>query len=185
MKISRGSILKKSIVMAMCAVVSFAGLTGCETVDNFMKSFKKNDLKKGVHHRLSVHQIVKYPRATKLEKALPTVDGTRKVWVNMNYFMDSRTIKDIKLVKVEDKVGLYNFSIQLDDRGVFQWLQLSNGFFETPLALVCDGKVLKIFTIKERSTEESEWVTLEGPFDFVKSKLIQKYAAHNYKFYND
>ena len=167
-------------------VISVLCLTGCETVDGFLASFEKKDkLKKGVHYRLSVHEIVKYPRATKLERALPTMDGKKKVWVNMNYFLDSRNIKDIKLIDLKENSGQYDFSLELDEQGVYRWLQLSNGFFQTPLALVCDGKILKIFTINEHSTEESLWVTLEGPFDFVNAKLIKKYAVHNYKFYND
>jgi len=170
-------------MMFVAAAVVF--LSGCETMDDVMESFQKDDLKKGVHYRLSVHEIVKYPRATKLERALPMFGSDDKVWVNMNSFIDSRRIKDIKLLDVEDKPGMKHLSLELDERGIFMWLQLSNSFIGTRLALVCDGKVLKLFTINERSTEESEWVTLEGPFDFVNAGLVKKYAKHNYKFYNE
>lgn len=159
-------------------------ISGCETLDKLLKP-EEGKLKKGIHQRLSIHQIVKYPRAAKLEKALPTVDGKEKVWVNMNYFIDSHNFKDIKLVEVEGKPGMYNFSVELDEQGVLKWLQLSNGFFGVPLALVCDGKVLKIFTIKKRTKEDTKWVTIEGPFDFVNAKLVQKYAKHNYEFYTE
>ena len=171
--------------MILIAVVVVSSLVGCETLDNFLKPPAKEKLEKGAHQRLSIHQIVKYPRATKLEKALPTIEGDEKVWVNVNYFIDSHNFKDIKLVEVEGKPGMYDFSIELDERGVLKWLQLSNGFFETPLALVCDGKVLKIITIKERSTEETTNVVIRGPFNFVDAKLVEKYAKHNYEFYTE
>jgi len=171
--------------MMFVAAYAVVFLTGCETMDEFMGSFQKDELKKGVHYRLSVHEIVKYPRAKKLERALPMVGSDDKVWVNMNSFIDSRRIKNIKLLDVEGQPGMKNFSLELDERGIFQWLQLSNSFIGTRLALVCDGKVLKLFTINERSTEESKTVTLEGPFDFVNAGLVKKYAKHNYKFYNE
>ena len=171
--------MKKFFVLSFIAAI-IVSITGCET----MKS-DKDRLKPGVHYRLSVHQIVKYPKATKIEKALPTIEGDKRVWVNMNYFIDSRSFKESKLVEVQGQPGMYNLSLELSERGVMQWLQLSNGFVETPLALVCDGKVLTIFTIKDRTNEETTWISIDEPIDFVNAKLVHKYVAHNYKFYTE
>jgi hypothetical protein len=179
-------LLKRGFTFVFALTIIFS-LTGCETLDDFLKSLKGEQLKAGVHYRLSVHRIVKYPHGLKMEKFIPFYNHLeRKLCLNVNYEIDSSCIKDVKITKATEpeNIGKYYLNLELDEKGVMSWMQISNGFYEQSLALVCDGKVLDVFKVKVRSDEKTKTVRLPEPVPFNYAQLIKKYAKHNYKFYN-
>lgn len=133
-------------------------------------------------YAISFHQIVKYPRAEMLEMKLRTYDG-QDIWINSNYFLNSKNIKKITLVQSQ-KNGLYDIVLHLDRRGKMQWTLIAMHFRNEKVAMLIDGMFYRKFT-PELNDEESDTVVLKGPFDTVTAKGLEKYSTDNYEYFND
>lgn len=89
----------KKYMTALATAVAVAMISGCE-LDKVLKK-PENSLRKPAYV-ISVHRIVKYPRAEKLERKISTFSG-REIYVNANPFLHSRDIKKIELIEREDQ----------------------------------------------------------------------------------
>jgi hypothetical protein len=180
--------MKKCFILLILSI--FVVLSGCETLDlswkDIMDADADSDFSFGQEYEpkyvLTFHQVVKYPRATLLEKKIATYDG-RELWINTNYFLSSKNIKDIKLKK-RPSSGLYDLVLELDRRGRMQWDLLSLNFRGQKMALLIDGVYYRKITPAVIAGEGS-YVVLHGPFDTVTAKGINKYGKDNYEHYND
>lgn len=164
-------------ILLPAAVLSGLLMTGCEILQDAMKTEEKTS------YVLSLHQIVKYPRSQDLEKKITSFDG-REYWINANQFFHSRNIEKVELVPSKEREGFYDLSLKLDHNGILKWIQLSMQFKDEKLALLIDGNFYKLYVPDQLANEEDEWVLLKGPFDKVTAKGIQKFAHKNYLFFN-
>jgi hypothetical protein len=175
----------RHLILAFAALLVLAG-TGCESIDltwEEVLSGKMQDKKKEVKYVLTVHKFVKYPRANNLEQEITTFDG-RKLWINTNFFIHSNHIMDVKLIPRDGKKDFYDLELKLDRKGAMKWLQMTLHFRGQPMAVLIDGMYYRTFVPEKLTTEDDEWVLLEGPFDAVTAKGIKKYAKINYNIFN-
>lgn len=165
-------------------------LNGCETLDlswdDIMSEDNSSDFSFGKKYEpkyvLTFHQVVKYPRGTLVEKKLSTFNG-RDLWVNTNYFLSSKNIKNI-LIKKRHNSELYDLVIKLDRRGRMQWDLLSLNFKGEKMALLVDGVFYRKIAPMVVHDEKAD-VVLYGPFDTVTAKGIAKNAKDNYDHFNE
>ena len=216
-----------SAIINMTIMTALLFSTGCEFIKKLDEENAKRKIQNKPQYVLSVHQIVKNPRANMLEKKIPTFSG-RTIWVNVNPFIHSRNIKKIELIErkdqkmspfqklppvpkkndensdipkkrrgknidkqdenikfEEDEPKFYDLKLYLDRRGALAWMQLSAGFRYKKVALLIDGVFYRSFCPKKVSTENDEFVILEGPIDETCAFQIRKYAKKNYKLFKD
>jgi hypothetical protein len=166
---------KKFVLLS--AIVSTLFIFGCETIDEAMEE------KKQTRYVLSIHEVIKYPRAKDLEKKIVSFDG-QEFWLNGNQFFHSRHIEKVDLIPSQDRKGYYDLSLTLDYTGTLKWVQLSMHFQHKKLALLVDGNFYKLFTPIQLTDHEAKTVLLRGPFDKVTAGGIKKYAHKNFLFFN-
>ena len=168
----------------LTALLAAASLAGC-TKREWLKM--TGELKKPVNI-VTIHQIVKYPMAKRIEKHIDTFSG-QKVWINMNPLIHSDVIKKIELIPRHGKTDFYDLKLFLNHKGRLRWLQLSNAFAKQKLGLVIDGVFYRSFTPKHMVGEyedgEKTYVVIEGPFDDSTAKSLKKHAEDNYLYFND
>jgi hypothetical protein len=134
-------------------------------------------------YALTFHQVVEYPRAEEVEKQITTFDG-KKIWLNTNFFFSSREIVNAKMIERKDQKDFYDISLNLSRRGKMKWMNMAMNFRHSEIAIMLDGMYYRSFTPEVMTDEDTEWVTVPGPFDPVTAKGIVKYAEKNYDYYN-
>ena len=127
--------------------------------------------------------MVEYPRAEEVEKQITTFDG-KKIWLNTNFFFSSREIVNAKMIERKDQKDFYDISLNLSRRGKMKWMNMAMNFRHSEIAIMLDGMYYRSFTPAVMTDEDTEWVTVPGPFDPVTAKGIVKYAEKNYDYYN-
>ena len=177
-----GAIAKTAAALALACLVAITA--GCNKRE-WLKMTGK--LKKPVNI-ITVHEIVKYPMAKRLEKHIDTFSG-QKVWININPFIHSDVIKKIELAPRDEKGEFYDLKLFLNHKGRLRWMQLSNAFAHEKVGLVIDGVFYRSFLPKpmvgEYDDGEKTYVLIEGPFDKGTAEAVQKHAEDNYLYYND
>ncbi len=180
--------MKKCLILLVSSAIVL--LSGCETLDlswdDIISEDSSSDFsfskKYEPKYILTFHQVVKYPRGTLVEKKISTFSG-RDLWINTNYFLSSKNIKNISVRKRQDS-ELYDLVLDLDRRGRMQWDLLSLNFKGEKMALLVDGvfyrKIAPVVINDEGAT-----VVLHGPFDTVTAKGIAESAKGNYEHYNE
>ena len=168
----------------LTALVTAAFLAGC-TKREWLKL--TGDLKKPVNI-ITIHQIVKYPMARRIEKHIDTFSG-QQVWINMNPLIHSDVIKKVELVPRSDNKNFFDLKLFLNHKGRLRWLQLSNAFSNEKLGFVIDGVFYRSFTPKpmvgKYDDGEKTYVVIKGPFDDGTAKSLKKHAEDNYLYFND
>ena len=157
-------------------------LASCET---FKKKAKTEDGEELTEPKwtFTVNEIVRYPRASMLEKEVPSFDG-RTVWVQKHYGLSSRNVKGIELIPVEDKPGYYNLKLQLDQRGSRASTVLSNKMTNTTVGALVDNMFYRVVEVGKPTGKDDEFVVLKGPFDEIVAQKLKKYAEPNYKLFH-
>ncbi|MDD5727760.1 MAG: hypothetical protein PHV59_04265 [Victivallales bacterium] len=167
--------LKKILLLTVMSGMLF--FTGCELLEQSMKEVPET------RYVLSLHKVVRYPRAKDLERKIASFDG-REFWINTNPFFHSKNVEKVELIPSKEKKGFYDLQLQLDYNGVMKWLQMSNEFKNEELALLIDGHFAKLYKPDQLSDEEDNLVLLNGPFDKVTANGVKKYARKNYYYFN-
>jgi hypothetical protein len=172
---------------ALFAVLASAMLiAGCKLQDKWDKML--GDLPKP-KNEITINQIIKYPRARKIERQIGTFSG-RTIWININSFIHSNVIKKIELAPNKSKNGFYDLKLFMNRRGRLRWMQLSTGFKNQPLAFVIDGIFYRSFIPKPMvgdydNDENTTYVVIEGPFDKGTAEALVKSAPTNFTYFND
>lgn len=187
--------MRKYCILLMLAVLVLS--VGCESLDiswkDILSEDSSSDFMFGKAYKpkyvLTFHQIVKYPRGSLLEKKIATYDG-RELWINTNYFLGSKNIKEVTLIKRPNS-GLYDLMLHLDRRGKMQWDLLSLNFKGQRMALLVDGVFYRKITPQiiannnDNNDNDNNEVIVKGPFDTVTATGIQKCSKKNFNYYND
>lgn len=175
----------RSVLMA--AVLVF-GCCGCEIIEEALEAGKLDtDNPNSDDYRprfvVGIFSIVKYPRATELERPVQDLDG-REIYINGNQNFSSKNLRDAKVVVRPGNPELCDLKFKLDRRGIVQWQLLAGRYQDEQVAFVVDGRLLARF-VPEMPDEESEnWVFLRVGIDHYHARNIVKYAKKNYIFYN-
>lgn len=172
-----------SALAAMAAAVLFT--SACETLEDAFNDMNKTETEKDkAQYVLTVHEIVKYPRAQDLELNIPSFSGA-PICVNMNYFLHSKNITKVEIVEEKDKPGFYDLDLTLDRRGKLLWTSMSVNFRNVQMAFVIDGVYYRSFAPEQLDSDEDMVVRIKGPFDMGTANGIKKNAEKNYKIYNN
>jgi hypothetical protein len=176
------TLAKNLCLPAICCIVVLTA--GCNKRE-WLKI--TGELKKPVDI-ITIHQIVQYPMAKRLEKHIDTFSG-QKVWINVNSFIHSDVIKKVELIPRDDKGAFYDLKLFLNHKGRLRWMQLSNAFAHEKIGFVVDGVFYRSFYPKpmvgDYDDGENTYVVIEGPFDEGTAKALKKHAEDNYLYYND
>ena len=113
----------------VCALFLTAALTGCDT---FREAFREamsgestrsedpNSENYQPRYIVGIFSIVKYPRATELEKEIQALDG-RTVWINTNQNFSSKNIREARMISRPGNPDLCDLQFRIDRLGKLQW----------------------------------------------------------------
>ena len=173
--------MKTLFCLFLCSVVIFS-ITGCSEMERKkLQELFKAELPEP-KRIITINSIVKFPRANDLEKEIPTFTG-RKVWINTNSFIHSKSITEIELVPRDSDGHFYDLKLKLSRHGQLIWMQLSTGFNFQRLGLVVDGLFYRTFTPKPMEKDD-DFALIEGPFDKYTAEEMKKYAKSNFEYFN-
>ncbi len=181
----------RRLLWLLPAVCSLFLIAGCEEFNQIMRdalndesSFSDDPNSEDYQPRyvVGIFSIVRYPRASELEKEIQGLDG-RTVWINTNQNFSSKNIRDARVVSRPGNPDLCDLQFRIDRFGKLQWQILAGRYRDEPVALVIDGIYFGSF-IPETSDRQPEWVTLRVGIDPVTAKGVVKYASKNYLYYN-
>jgi hypothetical protein len=166
----------------MYVAMLFILTTGCETLKELeLDDFKDTEeISRKPRYVVTINQIVRYPRSKAIEKKIITFSG-RSVWININPFLHSRHIQEIKLKPNKRKPEFYDLLLKLDRSGKIMWIALTEECKTNTFGVIVDGVFYRKFEPVKMKTDESDWVIMKGPFDAITAKKIQEYAKKNYK----
>jgi hypothetical protein len=162
--------------------IMIAAAAGCnqEDIKKFDEIFKKEMPEP--KRIITINSIVKYPRAKDLEKEIDTFTG-RKVWINTNSFIHSKSIEEVELVPRDKEGHFYDLKLKLSNHGKLIWMQLSTGYSFQKLGFVVDGLFYRSFKPVPMKKDD-DYALIEGPFDKYTAEEIKKYAKTNYEYFN-
>ncbi len=149
-------------------------LSGCELMDSINQTPK---------YIISFHEIIKYPRASEIERPIMTLDH-KKIYININQFVHSSDIADARLVEIPGTTDYFKIRLKMSRGGVARWHAMSLNFRGREIAMLLDGLYLVSMEAERFKDEDDEWVLLDGTFDTVTANGIVKNAPINYKIYN-
>ena len=140
-------------------------------------------------NEITINQIVKYPRARKIEREIGTFSG-RTIWININSFIHSNVIRKIELIPRSPKNKFFDLKLFMNRRGRLRWMQLSAGFKNEPLAFVIDGIFYRSFIPKPMvgkydNDDNTTYVVIEGPFDKGTAEALVASAPDNFTYFNE
>ena len=173
-RISKCYSLCLTFLLAATAISAF--IMGCETMDKY--SYKPE-------FQLTVNQIVKYPRASDIEKEISTITG-EKIWINVNPLLHSSAIKKVQISPIDKEETGFDLILTLDHHGRLIWMQLSNQYSNDRLAFVIDGICYKTFTpeLMTMNKDDEPIVRIKGPLDKTIAEKLAEYSEKNYGFYH-
>ena len=175
--------MKINLKLIVLASILASFSLGCETIDFEEMMKPPEDTESKPKTVMSVHKIVKYPRALDLEKEIIAFSG-RKVWINKNPFLHSRHIQDIQLIPCEGRPNYFNLRLKLDRSGKIMWIALCEQTRINEFGVVVDGIYYRLFKPERIFSEESDWVVLNGPYDKISANSLKDNAKNNYKLLN-
>ncbi len=135
---------------------------------------------------VTLNETVKYPRASKLEKEITTISG-EKIWININPYLHSNSIKEIELLPIEGKPDYFDLLLHLDYQGKLIWMALSAQFAHKKMAFVIDGvcyKTIKPERITDGEDKEDVVVKVSGPFEKSIAEELKELSIPNYEYFH-
>ena len=132
---------------------------------------------------VGVFTVVKYPRATKLERELPTNTG-ESIWINSNQNFSSKHLKEAKIVPRPGNPDICDLKFKVDRPGRMQWEVLAGNHSGEEVVLVVDGRYMAHFIPEPPDENNRNWVTVRVGIDPYTARGIAKFAKKNYTHYN-
>ena len=169
----------KKLFLFFVGIAACLFFSSCSTMEDiFNVNIRKHDPK----FTIAIHNYVKYPRGLDMEKNLTSVDG-KNIVINRHPLINSAMIVDAIALQREDDPHSYDISLKLNHTAMKIWLQLSYDNHAKHVVLI-DNAYYCMFTPDGGHDEDSEWVTLIGPFNEVFANGIEKFAKRNYRELN-
>ncbi len=138
--------------------------------------------KKDPRYIISFHEIIKYPRASDIERPIITMDN-KKIYININQFVHSSDIMDASLISLPNDENYFNLRLRFSRAGAIKWHSMALNFKGQEMAMLLDGSYLMSLVAQPLEDEDDEWVIVRGPFDRVTARGIAKNAARNYEIF--
>jgi len=134
---------------------------------------------------ISINEIIKYPRASQLEKEIPTIAGTTK-WISTSPYLFSNCIKKVEILPNEKDKNFCDLKLELNSRGKLLWNQLSADIIYKEMAFVVNDVLYRKLTsdMIERDKDKDEVIILKLKLDPVTAKSIAEFSETNYLYYN-
>ena len=132
---------------------------------------------------IGVFEIVKYPRATVLEKEITMPDGT-PLCINTNALFSSKRILQARATPRPGNPDVYDLEFRIDRMGKTQWMVLHGSTRQSEVVLIVDDRCVGTFVPEDFSNGKNDWVKLQIGVDAYTAKGIVKFARKNYEYYN-
>lgn len=182
-------IFKTIPVLFSLIMVLFFG-TGCELLkeaweaDMEYSSSNPNSEDYRARFVIGIFNVVKYPRATELEREISRSDGS-SVWINANQRFDSKRIRDARAIPRPGNPDLCDLQFRLDNEGKNHWQMLVASAKGEPVVMMVDSRYVGAF-IPEigRGNDDLKWVTVRIGVDSYTARGIVKTAKKNYIHFN-
>lgn len=181
--------IKKIAMMlgVICAAVLMTGASSCLDEDGesfFGDDSAISDESKPLEYVVSVHKIIRYPRAdSMIEIEVPSYSG-QSIAINKGYYLNSKEIEKIEVNELKTDPGFYSITLHLTSRGVKQWIGLSVEHRRQKVALIIDGICYREFTPNLMRDSDTSTIVIEGPFDPATADGLKKNSERNYKKLN-
>ncbi len=181
-------------MLCCCALLSAALFCGCEEFSEILEEAldpetevtddpnSEEFIRKNV---LTLHTLVKYPRASQLERKVSSIDG-ETVWINSNPLLSSKNIKAAKVVARPGAPNVFDLEVKLDRKGKLQWDVISGNCSMSgePLAVLVDGMYFGTFMPDLERGADRDWVLLRVGINGVTARGVADVAHKNYVNFN-
>ena len=180
--------MKSRILLFAALLTGCLFFTGCEIFEEALsESFASEDPTSEDYDArfvIGIFSIVRYPRATALEREVNCGDGTT-IWINANQNFSSKRIRAARAIPRPGNPDRFDLEIRLDRMGKSQWQTLGHGNRGEPVVMMVDNRFVGTF-VPEASNyyNNMEWVKIRIGMDSYTAKGIVKFAKKNYSFYN-
>jgi hypothetical protein len=164
----------KKMTRILLLLTGFAILSSCELL---------NPKPTKTQYLVSINEIIKYPRASRIEKEVPTITG-ENIWVSTTPFLSSSAIVKIEAIPIKDRENFCDLKLKLSRRGSLVWMQLSAERAFRQLAFLVDGVFFRKIVPEHLTTEKDEYVILKVGLDNVTAQAIADASEKNYRFFN-
>ena len=174
---------------ALVAAAALFCLCGCEVfmealeAENALNSDDPNSDNYQPRFIVGIFSIVEYPRATSLERELPTTSG-ESIWINSNQNFSSKNLREAKVVSRPGNPDICDLKFRLDRPGRVQWEILAGNHRDEAVVLVVDGRYAAKFIPEPPDENNPNWVTLRVGIDPYTARGVAKFAKKNYVHYN-
>lgn len=174
----------KRILMPAAAVCTACLMMGVEECDPEQSSTVLDDLlqveTEPVKAAISVHEIVKYPRADETEQTVPSYFGA-EVTVRRLPLLYYKEILSATPIPRTGEDGFFDLRLKFTSRGRKMWIGLSVANRHKQLAFLIDGMYYRSFRPRLIYDEATDEVIIDGPFDQATAKELEVNTPLNYK----
>ena len=169
----------------LAAILFLSG--GCEIFEEALSdSYSSDDPTSedySAKFNIGVFQMVKYPRATQLEKEIDLGDG-RTVCVNTNALFSSKRIRKARAIPRPGDPDIYDLEFKIDRMGKTQWMMLHGTARGEEVVMMVDNRLAGIFIPEALDDGSRDWITVRVGVDAYTARGIVKFAQRNYEYYN-
>ena len=132
--------------LALCTACLMMGVEECdpENPTKAMEELLDPSLAEAPKAVISIHEIIRYPRASEIEQKIPSYFG-KDVTINRNPMLFSKEIIEIKAIPQVRDPNYFDLHLKLTVRGRKMWIGLSVNNRREQLAFVIDGMFYRSF----------------------------------------
>ena len=178
--------LEKMRFLAILATIMLLG-SGCEIFREALEeSYSSEDPASDDFEskfNIGVFQIVKYPRASILEKEI-NVDEHNTVCINTNALFSSKRIRQARAIPRPGNPDVYDLEFRIDRMGKTQWMVMHGSARGNEVVMMVDNRFVGFFHPQELVDGNKDWVKIRIGVDNYTAKGIVKFAKKNYEYYN-
>lgn len=178
--------LEKLRFLAILATLMLLG-SGCEIFREALEeSYSSEDPASDDFEskfNIGVFQIVKYPRASILEKEI-NVDENNTVCINTNALFSSKRIRQARAIPRPGNPDVYDLEFRIDRMGKTQWMVMHGSARGNEVVMMVDNRFVGFFHPQELVDGNKDWVKIRIGVDNYTAKGIVKFAKKNYEYYN-
>ena len=132
---------------------------------------------------IGVFQVVKYPRASILEKEI-NIDESNTVCINTNALFSSKRIRQVRAIPRPGNPDIYDLEFRIDRMGKTQWMVMHGSARGNKVVMMVDNRFVGFFHPEELVDGQRDWIKVRIGVDNYTAKGIVKFAKKNYEYYN-
>ena len=168
--------------LALCTACLMMGVEECdpENPTQGMEELLDPSLAEPPKAVISIHEIIRYPRASEAEQKIPSYFG-KDVTINRLPMLFSKEIKEIKAIPQVRDPNYFDLHLKLTSRGRKMWIGLSVPNQRNQLAFVIDGMFYRSFQPRLIYDDVTDEIIIDGPFDKATALEIQNQSQKNHR----